>query len=440
MDNRRKPKSIIGNKRPTNQVKTPSPSNQNKTVTQNKTINTDNSTLNVNRQRARRKKRIINNQTNTQATQRSSSNKTVNGQLKDKNLVSKTTSSEKSDVVVVKKKHPILTILLWILGIIIVLFASTVAYAKFSNLNPDLSGNIGLYNISSNAAAIASSNRIVNIAIFGVDGREDVEGERSDAIMIGSADFEHNKLKVTSLMRDTYVEMANEDYFDKLNAAYSIDGPLEAVKTINLNFDTAITDYVVFDFTALVAMVNAVGGIDINILDEDELYWLNQYLMDVNDKVGTNDPDVPDIGMQHLTGSQALSYARIRYVGNGDYERTQRQRNILEQVVAKAFAMNPVQQLNLFQEVLPYIQTSLRSSEIIKLGLNFLMMSDRTIEQSRLPLDEYASDGYLDGISYIFPNTLVDNIVAWYQFVYEIPYTPSATAQEISEEIEYTWW
>ncbi len=337
-------------------------------------------------------------------------------------------------------KNRLLRLLLSILAVILALIILIIVYAKFSNLNPDLSGNIGLYNISSNAAAVASSHRIANIAVFGVDGRSDVEGDRSDTIIIGSADFEHNKLKVTSLMRDTYVEIADEDFFDKLNAAYTNGGPEESVKTINLNFDTAITDYVVFDFVALVHMVNSVGGVEINITDEDELYWLNQYLMDVNDKVGTADPEVTGIGPQLLTGSQALAYARIRYVGNGDFERTQRQRNVLAQVVAKVSAMNPIQQLNLIRSVLPFIKTSLRTSEIIKLALNFILMSNREIQQSRLPTDEYQSTGYLDDVSYVFPNTLVDNIVEWYHFVYEINYTPSETAREISEEIEETWY
>ena len=178
--------------------------------------------------------------------------------------------------------------------LLLVLLIGAGAYAatiiKFGNLNKDLTGKVSQYNISSNAANMALNHRIVNVAIFGVDGRDDVDGSRSDSMMIASADFEHNKLKITSLMRDTYVYI-NKDYgYDKLNAAYSFGGPELALKTINQNFDTAITDYVTIDFTAMVAMVNAVGGVTIDIENEDELYWVNQYLMDVNDKVKTNSP------------------------------------------------------------------------------------------------------------------------------------------------------
>lgn len=387
------------------------------------------------RKNANRKK-SIGSQDNYSNSQRT---KNVNNQP---NFVTNQELSENGTVALKPKKSlksRLLRILLILVALFLLAIFSVYAYAKFTPLNPDLSGILNIYDISSNAASVASTHRIANVAIFGVDGREDVEGDRSDAIMIGSADFEHNKLKVTSLMRDTYVEMAGEDYFDKLNAAYAIGGPQEAIKTINLNFDTAITDYIVFDFTALVAMVNSVGGVEINVENEDELYWINQYLMDVNDKVKTADPDVPGTGPQTLTGSQALAYARIRYTGNGDYDRTQRQRNILQQVVARASAMSIPQQINLIQTVLPYIETSLQTSEIVKYALNVLFMKDRTIEQFRLPADGLVGDGYLKGVSYIFPKTLEDNIKAWYQFVYEIDYTPSPTAQEISEEIQYTW-
>lgn len=322
-----------------------------------------------------------------------------------------------------------------VLLVIVAVGAGGLAYFRFAPLNLALSGNYSKYNISKNAAAMGKSERIVNVAIFGVDGRDDVEGDRSDSIMIASADFEHSKLKVTSLMRDTYTYNEQTDTFDKLNAAYSEGGADLALKVINENFDTPITDYVTIDFTALVEVVNAVGGVDINVTDDEELYWINQYLADVNDKVGTSDPELTSTGTQTLTGSQALAYSRIRYTGNGDYDRTQRQRNVLEQIVAKASSLSPIKLISLVQTVLPYIQTSLSTSEIAQYLVNVMLMSDKTIEQFRLPADGMVTDGYLDGVSYVFPDTLVDNIETWYQFVYEKDYTPSTRAQEISNEI-----
>ncbi|MGI6108563.1 MAG: LCP family protein [Eubacteriaceae bacterium] len=323
-----------------------------------------------------------------------------------------------------------------VLLVLVCIMGGAYAYLRYGPLNTDLSRNVSLYNISDNAAAMASSERIVNVAIFGVDGRSDVEGDRSDSIMIASADFEHNKLKVTSLMRDTYTYNEQEKDYDKLNAAYALGGPDLALKVINENFDTPITDYITVNFDALVEMVNSVGGVEINVTDEEELYWINQYLMDVNDKVGTADPDVAGTGLQTLTGSQALAYSRIRYTGNGDYDRTQRQRNVLQQVVTKAKALGPVALYNLMNQTLPYIETSLSKTEIMKYMLNVITMGSSDIEQFRLPTDTYVTDGYVDGVSYVFPMTLTDNIEAWYQFVYEKSYTPSKRAQQLSSDIQ----
>lgn len=340
-----------------------------------------------------------------------------------------------------KPKKPLGKRLLKLLVILLIAAAAFTFYnVKFANLNSDLRSKAAKYNISDNAAEMASKHRIVNIAVFGVDAREDVEGSRSDSIMIASADFEHGSIKVTSLMRDNYSYINDEYGYDKLNAAYSLGGADLALKTINQNFDTAITDYVTIDFSAMVEMVNAVGGVTINIETEDELYWINQYLMDVNDKVKSNSPDVPGTGSQLLDGSQALAYCRVRYVGNGDFDRTQRQRAVFEQVLSKAMQLNPIAQYRLMMKVLPYTETSLSTSELIEYATNAMFMKGHEIKQMRLPTDGLVDTGMLDGVSYVFPYTLTENIEAWYQFVYETSYTPSDTAQNISDEISYIWW
>lgn len=325
-----------------------------------------------------------------------------------------------------------------ILLLIIFLIATGFAINAFflGNVTSDLKGNLSQYEISAEAASFAKRHKIVNVAIFGVDGRDDVEGERTDTIMIATADYEHSKVKVTSLMRDTYVYI-NEKYdYDKLNAAYAYGGPSLALKTINQNFDTAITDYVTIDFSAMVSMVNAVDGVTIDIETEEELDWVNEYLMDVNEKVETGSPFLEETGSQIVDGSQALAYCRVRYVGDGDFDRTLRQRVVFEQVLSKALDLDVKEQYNLVTATLPYVETSLSTLEMIKYGANLALMPSKDIEQSRFPADELISLDMLDGVSYVIPNTLVENIEAFYQFVYETTYTPSNEAMEISDEIK----
>lgn len=326
------------------------------------------------------------------------------------------------------------TVFILILLLIVTAFAVNAFFLQ--NVTSDLQGNLSRYAISSDAAAFARQHKIVNVAVFGVDGRDDVEGDRTDTIMIASADYEHSKLKIASIMRDNYSYINSKYGYDKINAAYAYGGPDLAIQTINQNFDTPITDYVTVDFNAMVSMVNAVGGVTIDIKSEDELEWVNQYLMDVNDKVNTGSLPLEDLGPQTVDGSQALAYCRVRYVGDGDFDRTLRQREVFEQVLSKAMKLSPMDQLKLVQATLPYIQTSLSTLELIKYGLNLVMMPSKDIEQSRFPTDDNVALENIDGVSYVIPDTLVDNIKALYQFVYETTYTPSAEATKISKEIK----
>lgn len=327
-----------------------------------------------------------------------------------------------------------------IIMLVIILGVTGFAVNAFflGNVTSDLTGNLTSYGISNNAAAMAKQHKIANVAVFGVDGRDDVEGDRTDTIMIASADYEHNKIKVTSLMRDTYVYVNKKYGYDKLNAAYAYGGPTLAIQTINQNFDTAITDYVTVDFTAMVSMVNAVGGITIDIKTEEELYWVNEYLNDVNEKVNTGSPQLEDIGPQTVDGSQALAYCRVRYVGDGDFDRTLRQRNVFEQVLSKALDLSLVDQYKLLMETLPYVKTSMNTFEIIKYAGNLALMSSKDIEQTRFPTDDANALDNIGGVSYVIPDTLADNIKSLYQFIYETDYTPSTAATDISDEIKAT--
>lgn len=327
------------------------------------------------------------------------------------------------------------TVFLILIFLVVTAFAVNAFF--LNKVTSDLQGNLSQYGISNEAASFASQHKIVNIAVFGIDGRDDVEGDRTDTIMIATADYEHGKVKVASLMRDTYVYINSKYKYDKINAAYAYGGPSLAIQTINQNYDTAITDYITIDFNTMVSMVNAVGGVTIDIKSEDELDWVNEYLMDVNDKVGTGSPFLEETGSQLVDGSQALAYCRVRYVGDGDFDRTLRQRLVFEQVLSKALDLSVQDQYKLMMSTLPYVETSLSTTELIKYGANLALMPSKDIEQSRFPTDELISLDNIDNVSYVVPDTLTDNIKALYQFIYETTsYTPSAAANKISQNIE----
>lgn len=345
-----------------------------------------------------------------------------------------------------KKRRPIsnnLKVLIISLAVVLVCGTGYGWWLITGKLNKDLNDTAyrSIYHISDEAAAMAKDHRIVNIAVFGIDGRkdEDVIGDRSDAMMIVSADFEHGGIKISSIMRDHFSWITDEDYFDKINAAFSLGGAECAVKTINHNFDTALTDYVTINFDCMINMVNAVGGVEVTIEDEDVLNWTNQYIGDVNFNCGTTSPPLSQTGKQVLDGTQALAYCRVRYTGNGDFDRTMRQREVFKQVVLKALDLNPFKQYALLQKVLPYVKTSLSTNEIMKYAANVILMKGRTLSQMQLPASEFCEVGFYGDASCVFPNTLVDNVKTWYRFVYELDFLPSQRTQDLSEEISYMW-
>ena len=271
----------------------------------------------------------------------------------------------------------------------------------------------------------------VNIAVFGVDGRSDIEGDRTDTIMIVSLDFKNGNIRVTSIMRDLLVQIpATKDTyetFDKINAAYAYGGPELTVKTLNENFDMNITDYVIVNFDAMVDTVDALGGVEVNVQNEDVLEWTNKYIDDVNDKVGKSDPYLKTTGVQTITGVQALAYARNRY-SDDDYYRTERQREVVGQIAHKAFNIDMATGVSLLSKVYPYIKTTLSISELTTYAKAFLASPDKQFLEFRLPTDANVTNAMINSVSYVVPNTLVDNVIALHAFIYGPAQTTTTTS------------
>ena len=212
------------------------------------------------------------------------------------------------------------------------------------------------------------SDSVINIALFGIDA-QDGEAGRSDSIIIATIDTTHKKLKLTSIMRDSYVTIADRGQ-DKINHAYAFGGAQLAIKTLNENFDLNIEDFVAVNFTTMPKIIDKLGGVN-------------------------------SAGTYTLTGEQALAYSRIRYASGGDYVRTDRQRTVLNKVFEKILATNVSQYPGLLSEILPMVKTSLDYSEILNLGNEVLKMGVTNLEQERFPRDEYCEGKMISGIYYL---------------------------------------
>ncbi|GAA0770797.1 LCP family protein [Clostridium subterminale] len=228
-----------------------------------------------------------------------------------------------------------------------------------------------------------TSSKIKNIALFGID-QTDGDVGRSDAIIIATVDSLHKKLKLTSISRDSYVNIEGHGY-DKLNHAYAFGQEELAIKTINQTFGLDITDYAKVNFNNLKDIIDIIGGIDITVEDSE--------LADLNGVISTS-------GRQHVNGTQALAYSRIRKNSGGDDSRTERQRILLTEIFNKVSTVGILKLPSMVNDILPHVQTSLSTSEVLSLGTKVLSSGITNIEQLRFPLSENSKGEQIDGIYY----------------------------------------
>lgn len=286
------------------------------------------------------------------------------------------------------------------------------------------------------------SGEVLNIALFGLDGRSDVDGDRTDTIMIVSVDFSQGTIKVTSVMRDLMVRIPGDeeryDSYEKINAAYNYGGGALTIKTLNENFDLNITDYVSVNFDAVVDIVDDVGGVEVTITDESVLEWTNKYIDDVNDKTNHHDPYLEGLGVHNLTGAQALAYSRNRY-SDSDYGRTKRQREVLTAVAEKVLAMNTTSALRLLGKIYPFITTSMSLSEMTRFAQGYLGAENKQLMDFRIPTDILSTTDLINEVSYVLANSLADNAIVLHKFLYgnDVAYTPSENLLDISRNIGY---
>ncbi|EOU1682768.1 LCP family protein [Clostridium perfringens] len=253
-------------------------------------------------------------------------------------------------------------------------------------------------------AKLSKYDGITNIALFGIDATDGNAG-RSDAIMIATVDKIHNKLKLTSIMRDSYVDIQGHGK-DKINHAYAFGGHELALKTLNENFDLNLKDFATVNFSSLPKIIDSIGGIDLDIRS-DEIKYINDYINNLNALNKTNVNSITSAGTQHVNGTQALAYCRIRYTAGGDGERTERQRIVLTKLFEKFNKVSPTKYPSILNDLMPMITTSLSSSEILGLAKTVSSMGGSGLEQERFPKDNYSKGEMINGVYYLtFDNNI----------------------------------
>ena len=243
----------------------------------------------------------------------------------------------------------------FVLGVI---FAYAYALKQYSKIQrPDYNVEQVL-NTDLSEKKLAEMRGYRNIAVFGVDSRDSSvgRGNRSDVIIICSIEQSSGEIKLVSVYRDTYLDVGKNS-FQKATHAYSYGGPARAVKMLNDSLDLNITDYITFNWKAVATAINILGGVDIDITPA-EFKYINSYITETVKGTGIGSVQLKAPGMQHLDGVQAVAYARLRYMDT-DYQRTERQRKVVELAFEKAKKADPKTLNDLLGNVLSMVATNL---------------------------------------------------------------------------------
>ena len=265
---------------------------------------------------------------------------------------------------------------------------------------------------------------VTNIVVFGIDRNDDGTDGRSDAMKVLSLDAKNNVAKITSIQRDTliYIPGVKQD-FEKLNHAYAYGGATLAMQTINYNFDLDLTRYVAFNFEGVQHVIDAMGGIELEIKEYEVPYISN----------------VSKSGYQHLSGEQALAYMRVRYA-DSDYIRMDRQTTVMKAMFSKLTTLGYTELLSLLNDCLPYVETNLTKDEILSLGMQALKVDLGNIQTYQVPRGGYEDINHTvsyNGYSPLYVmNSYQDMVKDLHQNIYgDDNYEPSQTVKDTEAKI-----
>lgn len=287
---------------------------------------------------------------------------------------------------------------------------------------------------------------LVGVDARGVKGSELAESMNSDTIILCCIDHDKQEIRMVSIMRDTWMNMAKytDEYyeFDKANSAYNRGGPESMLSMLNTNLDFALTDYVTVNFKALADAIDVLGGLDIEMTNA-ECVHANNYNREVSEAQGVEYEAIPydeDLGddyseVRHVSGALATSYARIRYGGGDDAKRTSRQRIVINLMVQK-LKQNPTKIPEILDKVMGNVSTSLTKNEILELGMHAVTYTMGT--SYAYPFQLYYGENVVNalGEDVVIPVTLEFNVRELHEYLYPgLSYEPSAAVTEYSDYI-----
>ena len=271
------------------------------------------------------------------------------------------------------------------------------------------------------------------VAVFGVDSREGTLGKetRSDMQMVFNVNLETGEIRVVSIYRDTFLKLNQKGRYGKINDAYFLGGPGQAVDALTENLDLSIDDYASFSWKSVADAINILGGIDVDISHE-EFRLINGFITETVESTGVGSHHLKKEGLNHLDGVQAVAYARLRKMDT-DFKRTERQREVVDLVLQKARKADLGTLNRLVTTVLPQTSTSIGLKDLFPLvkNINQFHLSGTEGFPSKL------KDAVIKKQDCVVPVDLDTNVKHLHQFLFdEEDYEPSETVKEISRQIK----
>lgn len=236
------------------------------------------------------------------------------------------------------------------------------------------------------APAYTEVEGITNVLLIGLDARNPENSSRSDTIMILTIDSIHKKLKVTSIMRDTYVQLPKYDE-QKINHSYFYGQAPLLMDTIEYNFNINLDDYAIIDFDGFKHLVDLVGGLDINV----EEYMIDELNLCIKELGNTDSIYITEPGLQHLTGEQVLGYSRMRHLKGDGYARTERQREVVSLLLNKVSDTSVFKYPKIASEMLPFLKTNVNIPNALNLAYTVYKIDNYDVEKLQIPVNEISA-------------------------------------------------
>ncbi len=313
-----------------------------------------------------------------------------------------------------KKQHRALKGVAIALSVIIVIVSclGIFAYTKLDKLLSkfDTTDQLG-ENIYINAADLTQYPDQINVLLVGVDSREGETQSRSDTMMLLTLDNKHKQIKLTSFLRDSYVEIAGKNFSSKLNSSYFYGGIQMLSDTLELNFKIDIQYYALVDFEIFTTIVDQLGGINVDVTEKESYYTYHSGKVQVPVRIEAG-KDVL------LNGEQALWYSRIRYL-DSDFKRTERQRKVITAIVEKASTKSVNELYTLAENIIPLVKTNMSSDQIMSLGLAAVknQVYNYPIVQHQIPADGTWNNQNISGVGDSLVMNMNENVTLLHNFL-----------------------